>query len=86
MKIKVKSPALMASVTAPTYPVSQDTLMIVLETETVVLKAGLVMVMQTVKIRPMAVISPAMIMTVVTAEAEMRFLYVIKLVRCIPAG
>ena len=34
--------------------------------ETVVLKAGLVMVMQTVKTRLTAVISPVMIMTVVT--------------------
>ena len=35
---------------------------------TAVQRAGLVMVLQTVKIRPMAVISPAMIMMVVTVK------------------
>ena len=47
-------------------PVRLVILMIVLETGTVVLKAISVTDMQTVKTKPMDVISPVMIMTVVT--------------------
>ena len=48
------------------HPVTLVILMIVLETGTVVLKAGSVTDMQTVKTKPMDVISLVMIMTVVT--------------------
>ena len=72
-------------ITAPIPPVNLDILMTALVMVTAAQRAGLVMVLQIVKIRPMAVISPVMIMMEVTAVVEMK-LFLIKLDKCILAA
>jgi hypothetical protein len=71
--------------TAQKHPVNLVILMTVLVMVTAAQRAGLVTVLQTVKIRRTAVISPVMIMTAATAVEEM-ILVMKKLSKCTPAA